>query len=71
MNSNVPMKQQTKPGKFAEPHLFSELYRSSNAIPKATITCGQLHPSPPISIHFRYNLSYRGESIPLKTAKNR
>jgi hypothetical protein len=51
MNLKVPIKQETKPGQFAEhsPVLtgLSQVYRGSNAIPKASITCGELHPSPP------------------------
>jgi hypothetical protein len=43
------MQQQTKPRQLAELHLSSEVYRWSNAVPKATITCGKLHPSPPNS----------------------
>jgi hypothetical protein len=51
MNTNVSMKQPNQ-GNSQYHHLFSTVYRWSNAIPKPAITCRELHPSPPNSQPF-------------------
>jgi hypothetical protein len=67
MNSNVPMKQETKPTQFAEhsPVLtglsVQQRYPKGSATPP--ITCGKLHPSPPNSQPSPAEPSYCPEPI--------
>jgi hypothetical protein len=74
MNSNVPMKQETKPRVIAvqSPVLtgLSVEQRRPNACYHLPITCRNSTHLHLTHSHLRYNLSYRGESIPQKTAKN-
>jgi hypothetical protein len=66
MNSNVPMKQQTKPGNSQVDHLFSTGLSVEERRPKGSyhlpITSGNSTHLHPTHSHLRYNLSYREQN---------
>jgi hypothetical protein len=70
MNSNVPMTQENKPSKLLNNRLSSQVYRWSNAIPKAPKPHHSPVRTPPISTQLTAisgRTSYCSEPIPSKT----